>query len=55
MADAQLRRVSDAFLWCYFQMDLNASLSEDVSVNFGLRPCALPYTRDHEHMELEKV
>ena len=36
-------------------MDLRGSLPEDIAVNFGPGPCALPYTRDHEHMEHEKV
>ena len=27
---------------------------EDIAVKFGLRPCGVPYTRDHEHMPLAK-
>ena len=55
MVDATLRRVSDACLWCYFKMDLRGTLPEDIAVTFGLRPFALPYTRDHKHMGIEKV
>ena len=36
-------------------MDLHGPLPEDIAVDFGLGPCALPYTRNNEHMELEKV
>ena len=36
-------------------MDPLGPLPEDIAVNFGLRPCALPYTQDHERMELAKV
>ena len=35
-------------------MDLRGPLPEDVADSFGMRPCALPYMRDHEHMELAK-
>ena len=55
MADAPLRRVNDACLCCYCHMDLRGPLPEDIAVTFGLRPCALPYTRDHEDMELAKM
>ena len=55
VADAPLRCVSDTCLWCYCQMDPCRLLPEDVAVNFGLRPFALPYTWDHEHKELSKV
>ena len=55
MPDAALRRVSYACLWCYCQVDLCGTLPEDIAVNFGVRPFALPYTRDHEHIELAKV
>ena len=55
MADTPIRHVSDACLWCYYQMDLLGQLPEDIALNFGLRPCALPYTRDNEHLELEKL
>ena len=34
---------------------LRGPLPEDIAVNFGLRPFALPYIRDREHMELAKV
>ena len=54
MADALLRRVSDACLCCYFQIDPLGSVPEDIAVNFGLSLYALPYTRDHEHMELAR-
>ena len=36
-------------------MDLLRPLPEDIAVNFGLRPRALPYTWDHVQMELAKV
>ena len=52
MADVPLGRISDQCLLCYYQMDLRGPLLEDIAIKFGLRPCALPYTRDHEHMEL---
>ena len=36
-------------------MDMLGPLPEDITVSFGLRPFALPYTRDNERMELAKV
>ena len=45
----------NACLWCYCRMDLIGTLPEDIAVLFGLIPCALPYARDHEQMEFEKV
>ena len=36
-------------------MDLRGPLLEDIAVNFGLRPPAVPYTRDHAQMQLAKV
>ena len=47
--------ISNACLWCYCRMDLFGTLPEGIAVNFRLIPCSIPYTRDHEHMELEKV
>ena len=55
MTDAPLRRVTDACLWCYCEMDLRGPLPEYIAVNFGLKPCEITYTRDHEHMGLAKV
>ena len=55
LADALLRRVSDAYSWCQCQMDTRGPLEEDTALKFGLRTCGLPYTGDHEHMELAKV
>lgn len=28
-------------------------LPEDIEVNLGLKPCALPYTMDHEHIDID--
>ena len=36
-------------------MDLRGPLPGYIAVNFGLRPFALPYTQDHEDMELDLV
>ena len=36
-------------------MDLHGPPPRDIVVDFGLRPCALPYTPDHKHMEFAKV
>ena len=36
-------------------MGLRGPLPKDIAANFGLRPFALPYTRDHQHVDLEKV
>ena len=33
-------------------MDLRRDLPDDIEVNVGLRTFALPFTGDHEHMEL---
>lgn len=55
MADAPLRSGSDASLRFYCRTDLRGPPQEDIAINFGMRPCALPYTWDGEHMELEKV
>ena len=50
---APLINVFDACLCC--QLNLHRPLPEDIAVNFGLRTCALPYARCHEHMELVKM
>ena len=55
MAGAPLRRVSGACVCLYCQMDWRRTIPEDIAVTFGLRTCALPYARDHEHMDLSKV
>ena len=36
-------------------MCLRGPLPEDIAAIFGLTPCVLPYTLDHEHIELAKV
>ena len=55
VADAPLRPVSEAYFWCYCQIDLRGTLPEDIAVSFGRRPCALAYTRDDEHMGLAEM
>ena len=55
VADAPLRPVSDACFWCYCQIDLRGTLPEYIAVSSGRGPCALPYTRDHDHMGLAEV
>ena len=36
-------------------MDLRGPITEDIEFKCEMRPCALPDTREREHMEIEKV